>query len=1027
MLQPQKKEEEEIKDDSKQFAELGRARELVEQKIYTDFNTGQGTTAGANAKWGNPWGDQTQSREKIFNYFYQPNTGRAEQTATTRAHNVRQLKYTGQTRLPLAITDQYRNIQVNMSMGIFPEINRAWVAIDNRLFLWNYNSLEGQSFSTYEGLEQVIVTCALVRPKLGIFHDKVKYLLAVATPVEVVLIALLFDGDDVERQIYGDIHFRPTPFSVPSDNVLMLKMAGLPNGRIFMAGSDGNLYELSYEQDESLASYLTSGLIGERKVKKVKHSGGGIVAAVVPQFLMGLAKGESKLIDLVIDKERHLLYTLAESSEIKMYDLGEKGVYSSKCTDLTLVDLHVRSIFDDASKFCASREAGVNVLSGNVQLKAEVFSQKTDKNGQLKRKFELVSLSVVPTSESSDFHLVAVSSTGIRFYLRAYGQQGRGRKSIGKLGLQISHIRMPPTFCKHEPQDGERDLEPEEQTRLGYEPDTHTNEKQGAETLQDVTVAHYSKGVLLVAEGGEGTVAAAGSQPQRLVVGFCRDSGKVRPGTEHSGQVSPNNNVGLCDTVDWHDSADAVFDIAEARAPDLRNALAASESCTAAQVRAMSGTAKVGKENQGASGGSNNDWRKKLAEGQRPLVVSELCEQYVSEQRRFLCLSKYNLQTMAKLRPIDQLFALLMEQKHALVEQFFGLYTHEEGCAMCFSLACGVPFDVGSLPQRARYAGIGNTYTRTASDQGILRGHALQAIAKYGKPAKHNGGGGGGGNIGQISSSVISSSRQSGLLIFLGRLLNRVWSHPVVSSLLPLDGETMEPTDPPVGTKRPNPANTSVEPPTKKGKAKKVSYVAFTKQTLQSIQQPLLQLEELLHDTTDEQRPGHTTYGIDSLPNLNVLAAQQAELQVQLQNAGGQLPGGQVLALQGGFNQGMMTQQQQQQQLMLGMGGGGNNQMLQQNGHEYSEHQRNMYEQVRLQQQLEAAKRQQQAVIRKDEAERMKCIRRMVRSCSQAIWLLTELTKLGELPFNADTMKVAGTPPLSCCPPPPFSFPPPVH
>jgi hypothetical protein len=35
--------------------------------------------------------------------------------------------------------------------------------------------------------------------------------------------------------------------SVPSDNVNMLKIVGMKNGRIFMCGKDGSLYELEYQ------------------------------------------------------------------------------------------------------------------------------------------------------------------------------------------------------------------------------------------------------------------------------------------------------------------------------------------------------------------------------------------------------------------------------------------------------------------------------------------------------------------------------------------------------------------------------------------------------------------------------------------------------------------------------------------------------------------------------------------------------------------------------------------------------------
>lgn len=53
------------------------------------------------------------------------------------------------SKLPDIIMNQYQSIfdfitalQSRCFMGIFPEINRVWISIDNRLYLWNYDSNE---------------------------------------------------------------------------------------------------------------------------------------------------------------------------------------------------------------------------------------------------------------------------------------------------------------------------------------------------------------------------------------------------------------------------------------------------------------------------------------------------------------------------------------------------------------------------------------------------------------------------------------------------------------------------------------------------------------------------------------------------------------------------------------------------------------------------------------------------------------------------------------------------------------------
>ena len=54
----------------------------------------------------------------------------------------------------------------------------------------------------------------------------------------------------------GEMHLLPEPlFSIPTDNTYIVSITGAPNGRIFMAGKDGCLYELAY-QVRCLLRYL---------------------------------------------------------------------------------------------------------------------------------------------------------------------------------------------------------------------------------------------------------------------------------------------------------------------------------------------------------------------------------------------------------------------------------------------------------------------------------------------------------------------------------------------------------------------------------------------------------------------------------------------------------------------------------------------------------------------------------------------------------------------------------------------------
>ncbi len=55
-------------------------------------------------------------------------------------------------------------------------------------------------------------------------------------------------GIGVDTLTSTEMHLLPEPlFSIPSDNTHIVTITGADNGRIFMAGKDGSLYELRYQ------------------------------------------------------------------------------------------------------------------------------------------------------------------------------------------------------------------------------------------------------------------------------------------------------------------------------------------------------------------------------------------------------------------------------------------------------------------------------------------------------------------------------------------------------------------------------------------------------------------------------------------------------------------------------------------------------------------------------------------------------------------------------------------------------------
>ena len=95
------------------------------------------------------------------------------------------------------------------------------------------------------------------------------------------------------------MHLQPEPlFHLPSDNVSMLCMEGTENGRIFLGGKNGSLYEVSYQAKEGWFS---------GKCHLVNHSS-SVFSYLMPTFLSFSEDGmDHQLNERFYDKKNLLL------------------------------------------------------------------------------------------------------------------------------------------------------------------------------------------------------------------------------------------------------------------------------------------------------------------------------------------------------------------------------------------------------------------------------------------------------------------------------------------------------------------------------------------------------------------------------------------------------------------------------------------------------------------------------------------------------------------------------------------------
>jgi len=292
------------------------------------------------------------------------------------------LKSRHKISLPGALLEQWNDSQnFHRKLGIFPEINRVWITIDQEFFLWDYS--EGTDLSYFDGMNSTIFAVALVSPKPNVFQPHIKHLLVLATGLNIAILGVTFkkvtgiDGKTVEQlELTTD-----TIFEVPTEGVITSKIVGTNDGRIFLASEDGNLFEIDYWKDLGWFS------IGNgRRCKKICHSA-GTLSYILPSFLSYVINEPSTIVEIAVDNTRHILYTLTENSSIDLYDLGSNGKSTSR-----IISLSHSSLEHQVSKLLRTMEiAQMTILS---------------------------SIKIIEETESSNIHLMVVSNLDLGYILQ---------------------------------------------------------------------------------------------------------------------------------------------------------------------------------------------------------------------------------------------------------------------------------------------------------------------------------------------------------------------------------------------------------------------------------------------------------------------------------------------------------------------------------------------------------------------------------------------------------------------------------
>ncbi|ODV86221.1 hypothetical protein CANARDRAFT_231688 [[Candida] arabinofermentans NRRL YB-2248] len=343
------------------------------------------------------------SRYAIDNYNFEPerSLGAFSRFEKSNIYNI-----------PDRIFQEYRSLDCITNMGMFPELQKAWLTIDDKLIIWNYQaSAHEEDFYTIDAFKNTILTVQLVKPKPKVFVDSVNYLLLVSTSMDIHILAVQHSANKLE--------IADTKMSVPTQGLIVNKFITFDyTNEIFFTGigNGENIWKLSYSNSDEWF---------QRNCFKECLTKSGL-SSVVPTYnilqkIPGLnilandptnSPKSEVIVQLQIDQERRILYTLSSKSTIRAYRL--KIVEGKAVLGNELIKRPYNILKDLAT-------TTINFQSPLLRKDA----------------LKIVNIFTVKKNESDNLFLVAVTDTGCRLYIN-------GSTIYDRLTLTTSDVKFPP-------------------------------------------------------------------------------------------------------------------------------------------------------------------------------------------------------------------------------------------------------------------------------------------------------------------------------------------------------------------------------------------------------------------------------------------------------------------------------------------------------------------------------------------------------------------------------------------------------
>ncbi|KAH8752345.1 putative nucleoporin [Hyaloscypha sp. PMI_1271] len=344
--------------------------------------------------------------------------------------------------IPDKIFEQYNTSQVSTMMGLFADLNHAWVTIDSALYLWDYTN-PNPDIIGYEEQNNTINAVKLVIPRAGVFVKEITHLLVVATVSEMILLGVASKletttsaGSKLETPGIRTVSLYSTKMSISIRGINVECIAGsATTGRIFFSGKDANeIHELTYQQEEKWFA---------NRCGRINHTSPGYTS-LVPQIWGH--RSQEHVIQMVVDDTRRLLYTLSSESCIRTFHMD------SPTTLQQVIEKKRQECLRDISHMISQSSLLTNTM-------------------------KICSINPISAKEGSKLHLMATTTTGCRLFLSATRGYGYLTGQGAPQSMQIQHIKFPPRL---EPRPPGQQL----QAYPGAEPATETGSLALAFTKQ---------------------------------------------------------------------------------------------------------------------------------------------------------------------------------------------------------------------------------------------------------------------------------------------------------------------------------------------------------------------------------------------------------------------------------------------------------------------------------------------------------------------------------------------------------------